>query len=181
MVTKLYRNSLCTGFPSKHLFHFSESYKGSRRQCSESPLVQMFAFISVGAKKPGPRPKVEEGRDTVGEVWAGSLGEKSSNLSCSKEEVKCLSISQIPSSRDSYALYSAKIWTFQDSPFCIRLGLLSPLSFCFSVIHHVYTFDLVKARGHHQSVLCYCSPPSFLSQSLSLNMEPTNFLLATSL
>jgi len=28
------------------------------------------------------------------------------------------------------------------------LGFLSPLSLPFSVTHHAYTFDLVKARGH---------------------------------
>lgn len=118
---------------STYLFHLAESYKGSRRQFSESPSVQMFASTSVGAKKPDPKPKVEEGRATVGKHgqahWEGSLPTPA------KEEIKCLSISHVPSSRDSYDLYSAKIcveWTFQDSPFCARLSLLSPPSLSLS-------------------------------------------------
>lgn len=69
--------------------------------------VPVYRCGSKGRKKPGHKPKVKEGRGTVGEAWAGSPGGKPSNSTCNKKEMKCPSISQAPSSRDSHNLYSA--------------------------------------------------------------------------
>lgn len=72
---KVLQELLRTGFLSKRLFHFAESYKGSRRQCSERPSVQMWK-----QRKEEARPQAkDQGRQRHlwvkrGQArWEGSL------------------------------------------------------------------------------------------------------------